>query len=86
MKSKQKIVFSDNLTIFEDITVDKFKDIDSCIIIYSKNDISEELDDILRIYKIIPKVRNIKSAHTRIDFEYNGKVIILVVDPNDLEV
>ncbi len=31
-------------------------------------------------------MRNIKSAHTRIDFEYNGKLIILVVDPNDLEV
>ena len=59
---------------------------DSCIIIYLKNDLSEELDDILRIYKVIPQVRNIKSAHTRIDFEYNGKVIILVVDPNDLEI
>ena len=80
MKSKQKIFFSDNPSIFEDITVDKFKDMDSCIIIYSKNDLSEELDDILRIYKIIPKVRNIKSAHTRIDFKYNGTVIILVVD------
>ena len=78
-------MFSDNLSIFEDITFDKYKDMDNCIIIYSKNDLSEELDDILRIYKAIPQVRNIKSAHTRIDFEYNGKVIILVVDPNDLE-
>ncbi len=50
---------------------------DSGIIIYSNKDISEELDDILRIYKAMPTVRNIKSAHTRIDFEYNGKVIIL---------
>ena len=31
-------------------------------------------------------MRNIQSAHTRIDFEYNGKVIILVVDSNDLEI
>ena len=75
-----------DLPIFEDITVDKFKDMDSCIIIYTKNDLSVELGGILRIYKTIPQVRNIKSAHTRIDFEYIGKSVILVVDPNDLEV
>ncbi len=57
---------------------------DRCIIIYSKKDISEELDDILRIYKAIPQARNIKSAQTRIDFEYNVKVIILLaIDIHD---
>ena len=85
-EKQTKNIFSMDLPIFEDITVDKFKDMDSCIIIYTKNDLSIELDDILRIYKTIPQVRNIKSAHTRIDFEYNGKSIILVVDPNDLEI
>ncbi len=89
-EKQTKNIFSNNLTIFEDIPVKKFKEMDSCILIYSKNDLSQELDDILRIYKRIPQVRNIKSAHTKIDFEYNGieynrKVIILVVDPNDLE-
>ena len=59
---------------------------DSCIVIYSKHDLSIELDDILRIYKIIPVVRNRKSNHIRIDFEYNGKTIYLVVDPNDAEI
>ena len=68
MKSKQKNIFSDNLTIFENIPVENFNDMVSCIIIYSKNDLSQELDDILRIYKTIPTVRNIKAAHTRIDF------------------
>ena len=52
---------------------------DSCIVFYSKHDLSSELDDILRIYKIIPEVRNRKSNHIRIDFEFNGKTIYLVV-------
>ena len=86
MRSKQKNIFSNDLTIYEDITVDKFKDMENCIIIYSKHDLSIELDDILRIYKILPVVRNRKSNHIRIDFEYNGKTIYLVVDPNDADI
>ena len=39
-EKQTKNIFSDNPSIFEDITVDKFKDMDSCIIVYSKNDLS----------------------------------------------
>ena len=35
---------------------------------------------------MIPEVRNRKSNHIRIDFEYEGKSIILLVDPNEPEV
>ena len=31
-------------------------------------------------------MRNRQSTHIRIDFEYGGKKIILVVDPNDPEI
>ena len=68
------------------ILVDKFTELESCIVIYSKHDLSNELDDILRIYKIIPEVRNRKSNHIRIDFAYNGKTIYLVIDPNEPEI
>jgi hypothetical protein len=85
-EKQTKNIFSNDLTIYEDITVETFKDMESCIVIYSKHDLSNELDDILRIYKIIPAVRNRKSNHTRIPVEYNGKTIYLVVDPNDAEI
>jgi len=85
-EKQTKNIFSNDLPIYEDIKVENFKDMDTCIVIYSKNDLSNELDDILRIYKIIPVVRNRKSNHIRIDFEYNGKTIYLLVDPNDAEI
>ena len=74
-EKQTKNIFSDNLPIYDDIKVDQFKELESCIVIYSKNDLSEELDDILRIYKIIPDVRNRKSNHIRIDFEYEVQSI-----------
>ena len=59
-ENEAKHIFSEGLPIFDDITIDKLKDMENCIIFYSKNDLSEELDDILRIYKVIPQVRNRK--------------------------
>ena len=47
---------------------------------YNKNDLTEELDEIMRIYKSIPDIRNKKSATVRITFEYENKVIYLVAD------
>ena len=86
-RKKQKIFFQrayQHLMIF---LIEKLKDMENCIFIYYKNDLSEELDDILRIYKVIPQIRNTKSNHIRIDFECISKTIILVVDPkNDPEV
>ena len=35
---------------------------------------------------MIPQVRNKKSNHVKIIFEYDGKTIYLVIDPNDPEV
>ena len=52
---------------------------------YNKNDLTEELDDIIRIYKTIPDIRNKKSATIRITFEYDNKVIYLVADTNAQE-
>ena len=72
-EKEAKNIFLEGLPIFDDIAIDKLKDMNNCIIIYSKTDLSEELNDILRIYKTIPQVRNRKSNHIRIDFEYMSK-------------
>ena len=79
-------IFSKSLTIHENTPIDQLKNLDNSIVMYSKNDLTEELDEIIRIYNIIPQVRNKKSNHVKIIFEYNGKTIYLVIDPNDPEV
>ncbi len=48
-EKQTKNILSNDLPIYEDITVDKFQNMESCIVIYSKYDLSNELDDILRI-------------------------------------
>jgi NAD-dependent dihydropyrimidine dehydrogenase PreA subunit len=79
-------IFAKSLTIHENTPVDQLKDLDNSIVMYSKNDLTEELVEIIRIYNMIPQVRNKKSNHVKIIFEYDGKTIYLVIDPNDSEV
>jgi len=83
---ERKNIFAEDLEIKENIPVAELKDLDNCIVMYSKNDLTEELDDIIRIYNFIPQVRNKKSNHVKIIFDYGGKIIYLVVDPNDPEI
>ena len=78
-------IFSNDLPIFDNIPVKDLKDLEACIVMYNKNDLTEELDDIMRIYKTIPDIRNKKSATIRITFEYDNKLIYLVADANAQE-
>ena len=78
-------IFSNDLPIFDNIAVKDLKDLEACIVMYNKNDLTEELDDIIRIYKTIPDICNKKSATVRITFEYYNKVFYLVADANAQE-
>jgi hypothetical protein len=64
--------------LIEDLTKHKDK-----IIIYDQSDINDELDEIIRIYNYIPKVKNKKFAITEIRFDLDGQNLILATDPND---
>ena len=72
-------------TIYENIPIDKLLDYDNCIIIYSKSGLNEEYDKIIELYNYIPKKKTHKFTTTKIIFKYDGKNIILVIDPNDLK-
>jgi 5-methylcytosine-specific restriction protein A len=80
-----KNIYSLNLPILENIAISELKDQEECIIIYSKQDLSEELDQILEIYNVIPMICNRKYNIVKINFEWKGKKIMLTIDPNDLE-
>ena len=75
-----KMDILDHLLI-EDLTKHKDK-----IVIYDQSDLNDELDEIIRIYKYIPKVRNNKFAITEIHFDMHGHNIYLATDPNDTRV
>ena len=79
--------------IFENVPVSKLKDPEyqDCIIIYSQNNLNEELDQIIELYNVIPSVRNQKFSVTSIKVSPRFKAktnclsknLLLVVDPND---
>ena len=69
--------------IYENIRVNEWINYNKCVIIYSKTNLNDELDEIIGKYNYIPEIRNHKYTTTRINFNYNNKDIILLVDPND---
>ena len=84
MKLKKENIYTD-ATIYENVSIDKLLDYDDCIIIYSKSGLNEEYDKIIELYNYIPKKKTHKFTTTQIIFKYDGKNIILVIDPNDLK-
>ena len=81
---KKENIYRD-ATIYENVSIDKLLDYDDCIIIYSKSGLNEEYDKIIELYNYIPKKKTHKFTTTQIIFKYDGKNIILVIDPNDLK-
>ena len=67
--------------LIEDLTKHKDK-----IVIYDQSDLNDELDEIIRIYNYIPKVRNKQFAITEKRFDLNDQHICLATDPNDTRV
>ncbi len=61
--------FAKSLTIHENTPITQLKDLDNSIVMYSKNDLTAALDEIIRIYNMIPQVRNRKSNHVKIIFD-----------------
>ena len=72
----------------ENIPIPDLTKHDNCIIIYNrsnsnKNDLNDELDQIIKHYDYIPTTRNNRFQTTRIYFKLEGKDITLEIDPND---
>ena len=75
-------IFKDR-DIHENIRVCELMSYNKCVIIYSKTNLNDELDEIIGKYNYIPDIKNQKYNVTQIKFNYNDKDIILVIDPND---
>ena len=71
------------MEIKNDIDIEKLNEHDNCIIIYSKNDLNEELDKIIELYQYIPKLYNHIYDVIYIHYDKDQKNIHLYVDPND---
>ena len=71
------------MEIKENINIEELENYKDCIIIYSKNDINEELDKIIGHYNYVPKIYNHKYDIIYIHFNLNNSNIHLYVDPND---
>ena len=56
---------------------------DDCTIVYSKTDLNEEFENIIRHHdRFIPKIFNHQQDIIKIHFTYQDKDIFLVADPN----
>ena len=89
--------FSDDRKIYENIPVAELINYKNCIIIYTqvnlnddkedevikKTNLNEELDDIIKTYNYVPKIKNQKYAVTQINFNKDDADVVLVIDPND---
>ena len=65
-----------------DVPIDELNDYKDCFIIYTKNDLNDELDKIIGQYNYIPKIQNHQQAIIYIHFNLNDLNIHLYSDPN----
>ena len=72
-----------NRAIHENIRVNELMNYNKSVIIYSKTNLNDELDEIIAKYNYIPDIKNNKYSVTQNNFNFNDKDIILVIDPND---
>jgi len=71
-------------TILENIPVSELTNIQTGAIIYSKNNLNDELDEIISRSNYIPAIKNHKFAVTEIRFRLGESDILLDSDPNDI--
>ena len=67
--AKTENTFDKELPTLENVEVKDLSTTEDCIIIYSKKDLTEELNDIIRIYHYIPKIFNRKNDVVKIYFK-----------------
>ena len=68
--------------IFENIPVEDLNKYDKATIIYSKGNLNEELDQIIKQENFIPEIMNHRYNITQIKYTKGNKDLILVIDPN----
>ena len=68
--------------IFEDIPISDLNNYQEATIVYSKTNLTDELDDIIEKHNFIPEIKNHRYTINQINFTKDGKKIILVIDPN----
>jgi len=68
--------------IFEDIPIDNLNNYQTATIIYSKSNLNDELDQVILKHNYIPSLKNHRSNTTQINYNKDGRDIILVIDPN----
>jgi hypothetical protein len=77
---------SDNIyarDIYENIKISDLPKYKSCTIIYTQNNLNEELDNIITTYNYIPKIKNQQYNVTQIHYNKDNVDIVLAIDPND---
>jgi len=83
-EQKKEVNKFKDLTIYEDITIDKLLDYKDCIIVYKKYDLNQELNQIIELHNYIPKkIKNHKFDIVSIEFNYENRNIFLYIDPNE---
>ena len=85
-EAKTENIFDKEIPILENVEVKDLINTEDCIIIYSKKDLTEELNDIIRIYKYIPQICNKKYDVVKIYFELGQQKIMMSNDPNDQDI
>lgn len=79
-KQKKEQNIFDVKEIYEDIPIDKLGDYNDCIIIYNKNHLNRELEDVIKYFNIVPT--DIKSCTNCNVLGFRFKNIHCCVDPN----
>jgi 5-methylcytosine-specific restriction protein A len=77
---------SDNIyarDIYENIKITDLTKYKNCTIIYTQNNLNEELDAIIATYDYIPKIKNQQYNVTQIHYNKDNIDIVLAIDPND---
>ncbi len=79
-------IFDKELPLKENVEVKDLLTTNDCIIIYSKQSLTEELENIIRIYDYIPEISNRKYDVVKIYFEWGRQNIMMMFDPNDQDI
>jgi predicted DNA-binding protein (UPF0278 family) len=79
---KKESIF--NKPIYENIPIAELHNYNDVIIMYSKSDLNDELDEIIRTYNYIPsKIKNDKYKTVQITYKNDNRVLYLMIDPNE---
>ena len=70
------------LELYENVPVEELKNYKNCTIIYAKNNLNEELDDIILTYNRIPKIKNDNYNVTQIHMKQFNINLVAFKDDN----